>query len=1228
MPRFGSSPRPLLLLLLTLLAIVGGALSGVPAGAKPQTRSPDPEGTGSVSGVVSNESGTLLADICVWTFTFDAVGGGYDEGYDITDPTGSYLITGLLAGQYHMNFWDCGQSRQYAEEWYDDQESYQDSDPIPVAEGATTGGIDARLSVGGSISGTVTAGGEALAGICVQAWSRNDYGGSSFADGLGRYRIDALGEGEYQVRFEDCGDEPVYVEEWYDDAPSSSEAADVPVASGQETSGVDADLTVASTITGAVTDEDGAPLAEVCVFADGIDVGIWGDDRTDGTGSYRIGGLRAGAYRVSFEDCGGGAPEYLHEWYDDAASYAQADDVSVPEAAEVSGIDAKLAPGGSVSGTVTDEEGTPAASACVSAFDADGGWAGSDYTDEEGRYRVRRLQPGEVKLRYRPDCGDSGMLTEWYDDQPSRRDADPIAVAGGQETTGVDVQLSSGGSISGMVTNEAGQPLAGICVYAQSEDGDYASVETGPDGTYRAKGLLGGPHQVRFRDCDGLGYVSEWYEDASYETADPVPVRIGSDTAGIDAELSVGGTIAGLVTNSEGEPIANVCVDAYNDESYGYGDSDESGRYRIAGLDTGTYELHLADCQYPRIYASKSVPAIAVVRGSETPIDAQLSRFGRISGTVRNDAGQPLGAVCVSAREPDGDHAGGAETSGSGRYTISVGPGQYALGFDDCNDGGYAAEWFNDKPDRETADLVTVTEDGEITGIDAALSAGGGIAGTVTDEPGEPIPYPCVEAWDTAGEFVDETRGDESGAYRLGGLTGGLYKVRFWECVQSAGHAPEWHSDKPTMESADPVLVTEGQDAVVDASLGNGGSVSGWVTDAAGQPLSGVNVDVYGPAGYAYSVTDNSGSYRVAGLPSGEYEVAVYSCDIAPTCVDEVYDDQHYGTGTPVPVVSGTETGGIDVVLEFPAVLVVRDGPLSVEEGGAGASYAVSLGARPEADVRVSLLADADLEISPAELTFTTSDWNAPRTVAVSAVDDDDREGRQTTRIRHLAESADPSYDGILAPKLTVDIADNDRFDPTLTYDGPFGAVRGSTATLTATLTGDGSGVPGRTLTFSLPGFEASAVTDEAGKASVQLPVSHAYGRHRLEVSYAGDELSHPASLETDFDVVFEHAFTDAGATVFLNTITKELKFEAPGDVGGVKQVPDMTVDTLASGHTVVSVRYSDGDLTLVGEFELDTGSFAAVVKTAQSQYVLGRPPGEAHGSLGLDGLSGVLPER
>ena len=74
---------------------------------------------------------------------------------------------------------------------------------------------------------------------------------------------------------------------------------------------------------------------------------------------------------------------------------------------------------------------------------------------------------------------------------------------------------------------------------------------------------------------------------------------------------------------------------------------------------------------------------------------------------------------------------GWAQTDASGTYTVTGLPaGTYKVQFSDAS--GYLEQWYNNKPDYESATEVQVSAGNTTTGIDARLIEGGKISGTVT----------------------------------------------------------------------------------------------------------------------------------------------------------------------------------------------------------------------------------------------------------------------------------------------------------------------------------------------------------------------------------------------------------------------------------------------------------------------------------------------------------------
>ena len=335
--------------------------------------------------------------------------------------------------------------------------------------------------------------------------------------------------------------------EWYDDQPDLSSADPVTVTQGSKTEGIDAALALGGSINGTVTAEDtGAPLADVCVDVVDTSFNFFGSGFTDASGIYSVAGLPSGDYTVGFFDCGF-PTTYVGEWYDNQPDFASADLVAVTQGVKTEGIDAALALGGSINGTVTDEEtATPLADICVLVQDTafeDEPFIFFDYhlTDASGNYSVGGLRTGDYTVGFF-DCGSSNHVGEWYDDQPDFSSADLVAVTQGEKTGGIDAALAVAGSINGTVTEEGtGDPLAGICVFVlETSDRFIGFGFTDASGNYSAGGLPTGDYAVEFSDCEEFPatYVTEWYDDQpDLDSADLVAVTQGVKTEGIDAAL-------------------------------------------------------------------------------------------------------------------------------------------------------------------------------------------------------------------------------------------------------------------------------------------------------------------------------------------------------------------------------------------------------------------------------------------------------------------------------------------------------------------------------------------------------------------------------------------------------------------------------------------------------------------------------------------------------------------
>jgi len=129
---------------------------------------------------------------------------------------------------------------------------------------------------------------------------------------------------------------------------------------------------------------------------------------------------------------------------------------------------------------------------------------------------------------------------------------------------------------------------------------------------------------------------------------------------------------------------------------------------------------------------------------------------------------------------------------------------------------------------------------------------------------------------------------------------------------------------------------------------------------------------------------------------------------------------------------------------------------LMTTEAGGSATFTVVLGTRPTADVTIALLSSDPTEgtVSPSSLVFSPSDWNVPRTVTVTGVDDVIDDGNVAyTVITAPAVSADAAYAGRNAADVSVTNTDDDTGGITVTpTSGLVTTESGGQATFTIVL--------------------------------------------------------------------------------------------------------------------------------------------------------------------------------
>jgi len=215
------------------------------------------------------------------------------------------------------------------------------------------------------------------------------------------------------------------------------------------------------------------------------------EGQTDSNGEYYIQRLFENDYRVGVY----GQPGWANENYDDAIFHEDAARVGVLGGQETTNIDFILEQGGSISGTVFDDQQNPLGGIAV---DTENGGFGT-CTDENGFYVLEGMPLGDVGVVAGRDfCDEHPYVDQLIEDVPVG-------------STGVDFYLSEGLYISGTVFDDQQNPLGGIAV--DTENGGFGTC-TDENGFYILGALSAGDYNVvAGRDfCDEHPYAEQMQE--------------------------------------------------------------------------------------------------------------------------------------------------------------------------------------------------------------------------------------------------------------------------------------------------------------------------------------------------------------------------------------------------------------------------------------------------------------------------------------------------------------------------------------------------------------------------------------------------------------------------------------------------------------------------------------------------------------------------------------------
>jgi len=532
-------------------------------------------------------------------------------------------------------------------------------------------------------------------------------------------------------------------------------------------------------------------------------------------------------------------------------------------------------------------------------------------TDEDGRYRLAGLPPGEWTLRV--------VREDWR-----AYHSEPLIVSATDREVRHDVVFPAGGTLGGTVVGPDGDPVRGARVVAYSEElrvHPNAARERS-DGVFRFHALEPGTHSVV---VTAPGF---------WPATVPVEFVEGQDVTDMTVRLGEGPSLSGVVTDEDGQPVPNIPVLHYRRASGAavsttpafswhneLARTDEDGAFTIRGVQVGEVGLFAVDLPAPGVprYPTTPEPAgseEAAVRPIAVPYrlaDGTYAEAGGVLVSVRDRQDVSSADIHLAKFVPD-DHLctlRGRVVDPANRLPAD-GPLQIAVSQNPLGPGRVVQE---KRPIAAGPDMGTADDNGRFeirnvapgeyyviagtgstflhvghvkvaAGQEAALGdlpipAAGALQGHVTDENGEAI----AEGWAVAARTPQEARTlwhDETnprsrragigadGSYRFDRLDPG-----FWFVMTAGDQLPGSEIRR---------VFIDGTAEPLDFHHSYAGSIAGRITDPAGNPVPRASIrcegDRYSSTPAARSGPD--GRYELTGLPPGPYELRVAHPNFLP----------------------------------------------------------------------------------------------------------------------------------------------------------------------------------------------------------------------------------------------------------------------------------------------------------------------------------------------------------
>ena len=436
----------------------------------------------------------------------------------------------------------------------------------------------------------------------------------------------------------------------------------------------------------------------------------------------------------------------------------------------------------------------------------------------------------------------------------------------------VEIVLERAAALRGRVTRADGTGLGAVTVALESDQSLQEMPEaatTGADGSFVIDDVAPGSYGL-VATVEGLGLTERRRVDVP---GPPVWVKFAR-----------GGSLAGQVVDAASRrPVRRFEL------SFVWGDGeggdrtvsvdDTGGRFTVADLPVGSLGLSVT----AEGHARRRLDVI-IAAGEATPLDVALEAEAIVSGRVIDEAGAGLPNVNIepSTGGDDGESSGAVLTDNDGSYEVrSQAAGDVTFTFEA---EGYVSE-------------TRQVDTRQVRSVDVTLRRGLALSGQVVTEAGGPVSGARVYA--AASDGNQTATSDETGRFRLSGLTADRYSVQAWG---SNGGRGKVEDVDPRTAGPLRLVIATAKTAILTGRLA--GVVLG--EDGFVPTVQAFSVD--GGATMGNATVDPSLAFRMDDAPAGAVTVQAR--------VQTANGGQRSSRVLELVLAPGSET---DVTLEFPA---------------------------------------------------------------------------------------------------------------------------------------------------------------------------------------------------------------------------------------------------------------------------------------------------------------------